>query len=323
MAPGGMYQRRPGFEHEEGHPLPTSIVHGDNKIEYLLEVAVYKKVDWSPDEIITLALPFRPIAAAVTSNALVQSPQYPDLCIRGHHLDPRNDSKPSTLTRLKWATLSKYQHVVPEARFRIIARCPFLLTAGSTVPIAFAFYDLGHSPELLEPPRVYVRRIRVKLTSLLAVRVPYVGPTGEREVVEDIEKEILDQIFTTTNTVMRHGLQLAEIGDFNLPLTVLPSFKTYGLRLVYRIKVVVEGHCGQETFKVTALRDFCKIVCDVGRRESGRVVSAAPGTSRLTPAGPAPAIPIPEEQPPAYEQAPSYDDALPSDSCRSQGSPIP
>ncbi|KAF3049311.1 hypothetical protein E8E11_008045 [Didymella keratinophila] len=52
--PGDLYQRRPGFEHEEGYTLSTSMTYGNNKVECIFEVAVYKKVDSSPDEVITL-----------------------------------------------------------------------------------------------------------------------------------------------------------------------------------------------------------------------------------------------------------------------------
>lgn len=326
IAPGNRYQPRPGFEHKEGHPLPTSMTYGDNKVEYVLEVAVYKRVDWSPDEVITLTLPFRPKVAVVTSNALVQCPAHSDFCIKGHHLHPGSHSNPSAMTRLKWAALSKYQHGVSEARWRIKARCPFLLISGAAVPISFEFYNLGRSPELLEAPKVYVRRVRVKLTSLLAVRVPYGGPVGEREVIDDIEdfeREIHSQTFNTTNTLMRHCLQLAEIGEFVLPPTVLPSFKTYGLRLVYRIKVVVEGYVGQETFRVTALRDYCKVVCDVRLRERAATVPTAGSNSRLPPARPAQMAQATEEQLPIYEQAPSYEGASPSGRFGLQGASTP
>jgi hypothetical protein len=326
IAPGDWYQPRPGFEHEEGHPLPPSMAYGDNKVEYVLEVAVYKKLDWSPNEVITLTLPFRPTPAAITSNALVQHPEHSEFCIRGRHLNPGIDSNPSALTKLKWATLSKYQHSVAEARWKIRAHCPFLLVPGTIVPISFAFHHLDHSSELREAPKVYVRRVRVKLTSLLAVRVPYGGPIGEREVmddIEDIEREIFHQSFSTTNTIMRHGLQLAEIGEFILPPTVLPSFKTYGLRLVYRIKVVVDGHVSQHAFSVTALRDFCKIVCDVRLRERAARTFTAGSTSRLPSPRLAQMAPVPEEQPPAYGAGSTYEIPSLSGRCWSQGASTP
>lgn len=326
IAPGERYQPRPGFEHEEGHLLPTSMIYGDNRVEYVLEVAVYKRVDWSPDEVIKLTLPFRPTAAVVTSNALVQCPEHSDFYIRGRHLKPGSHSNPSALTKLKWAALSKYQHGVPEARWRIKARCPFLLISGAAVPISFDFDNLGCSPELQEAPEVYIRRVRVKLTSLLAVRVPYGGPFGEREVIDDIEnieREIHSQTFGTTNTLMRHGLQLSEIGEFVLPPTVLPSFRTYGLRLVYRIKVMVEGYAGQQTFRVTALRDYCKIVCDVRLRGRAAAIPTAGSNSRFLPARPAHMASATEEQLPSYEQAPSYADASPTGRFGSHGASSP
>lgn len=63
---------------------------------------------------ITLTLPFRPTVAAITSAARVESPKQPDFCIRGHYLYPKNKQNPSVLTKLKWSTLSKYQHAVHE-----------------------------------------------------------------------------------------------------------------------------------------------------------------------------------------------------------------
>jgi hypothetical protein len=322
IAPGALYQPRPGFEHDKNHPLPTSMTHGGNKVEYVLEVAVYKNLNWSPIEVITLTLPFRPTADAITSNALVQHPERCDFYIRGYHLDPGAVSNPSALTKSKWATLSKYQHPVPEASWSIRARCPFLLIAGSVVPILFDFYHLGRSQGMREAPEVYVRRVRVKLTSLLSVRVPYGGPIGERDIlddIEDIEKGILSQDLDTTNTIMRHSLELGDIGQCILPPTVLPSFKTYGFRLVYRIKVVVYDYVGQETFKVTALRYYCRIVYDARLQERAATTSAAESTSRLPSSRLGQMAPVTEEHLPAYEEASAHQVASSSGKCRSLG----
>lgn len=323
MAPGDLYQPQPGFEHEEGHSLPPSMACGRNQIEYVLEVALYKKLNWPPQEVIKLTLPFRPRAAAITSNAVVQHPEHCDFCIRSFHLNPRADPGRNALAKLKWAVLSMCQHPVPEARWRIRAHCPFLLVSGATVPLSFAFFHLGRSTELREVPEVYVRRVRVKLTSLLTVRVPYRTPFGEREVMsEDTEQEVFSQSFTT-NTIMRHGLQLAEIGELILPSTVLPSFKTYGLRLVYRIKVVVEGHVSQQAFSVTTLRDFCKVVCDIRLRKSRPTIPASRCTSGPYLSRRAQMALASEEQLPAYEEASNHEDDLSSGRYESQGALTP
>jgi len=148
--------------------------------------------------------------------------------------------------------------------------------------------------------------------SLLAVRVPYGGPIGEREIIddiEDLEKEIFSQTFSAPDTLMKHGLRLTEIGECMLPPTVLLSFKTYSLRLVYRIKVVMEGHVSQERFRITALRDFCKVVCDVRLRATTATSSITGRISRLPSPRPAQIVSVDEERLPAYEQAPSYQDA--------------
>lgn len=306
-APGDLYTESPVFEHQKGHPLPTSLVfpvdHGfkanENKVEYFLEVLVFKELYGVPD-VIKQTLPFRPTDSTTPSDVLVARPKHSEFCIRGHKLNPEMDPNPGALTRLKWVALSKYRHAIPEARWKITANCPYKLVAGSSIPISFSFYQIGHSPEIISVPTVYIRQIRVKLTPTLTVRVPYQGFSGNRDIINSTETDIIDLVYFAKNKVMRHGMKLAEVGDLKLPPTMLPSCKTYGLRLAYRIKVVVYGECAQETFSVTALRDACEVVWDM--RRPSAIVNAHP-----SPPAASDHVPPPEEQLPAYEPLPSYD----------------
>ncbi|KAF1349403.1 hypothetical protein EJ07DRAFT_159903 [Lizonia empirigonia] len=267
-SPGDLYTESPGFEHQKGHPLPTSlgypVDHGfkanENKVEYFLEALVFKEVHGAPDEIIKQTLPFRPTDSTPPSDFLVARPKQSEFAIRGHKL---SSQLRGNLTRLKWLALSKYRHTIPEARWKVIANCPYKVVAGSSIPMSFSLYHIGHSPEIISVPTVYIRQIRVKLTSTLTVRVPYHGFSGDRDIISSTETDIINLVYFEKNKVMRHGMKLAEVGGLKLPPTMLPSCKTYGLRLTYRIKVVVDGECAQETFSVTALRDACEVVCDV------------------------------------------------------------
>lgn len=309
MAPSSLYRRcqsDSGFEHEAGHPLPTSMEYDGNSVYYLLEALVYKTTDWAPDKIIKIRVPFRPTAPFTSSTALVKFPRYPELYLTGHHLNPNNDQNPGFLTKLKWSALSKYQHEIPGAKWRFTARCPFLLIAGEKIPLTFSFYETGRTPELPEAPDVYVRQIGVKLTSILTVRIPYDGITGLRSNFQDIEKQIINKVFDAGDTVMYNGLRLDEFGSLKLPPTTLPSFGTYGLRLLYRIKVVVEGFCANKDFKYTALRDLCHIACNVQR--PGRVPPSSVETSRNQDALPTTQQTPIEEQLPAYDPAPNYEE---------------
>ncbi|KAJ4985038.1 hypothetical protein SVAN01_09481 [Stagonosporopsis vannaccii] len=310
MAPNDLYKPSPAFEHKAGHPLPTSMDYGSNSVEYALEVFVYKTTDWTPDKIVTLTLPFRPTAPWTASDTtdLVEFPKSPELYIIGHQLDPNNDQDPGLLTKLKWSTMFKYKHAIPGAKWRLTANCPYLLIAGKRVPISFSFYHIGHTPEIPEAPVVYVNQIGVKLTSMLMVRVPYQGMTGDRDTIRTYETVIINKVFVAGDEVMRDGLKLEEFGSLSLPPTVLPSFRTYGLRLMYRIKVVVEGHCAHQEFKFTALRDFCYIACDVQREGRNLPDAAVASGSRDVPLQ-SPREAAIEDQLPAYDPAPNYEEA--------------
>ncbi|KAH6625184.1 hypothetical protein C7974DRAFT_413716 [Boeremia exigua] len=303
MKPSDTYKPRYGFEHEAGHQLPPSCLYDENKVEYLLEVHIYKTANRSLCEIIQLALPFRPTASSRPSPTTINLPNNSEICMRGHHLNPKNEQNPGVLTKLKWSTLSKYQHAIPEARWRIAAKCPFRLVAGKVVPISFSVSHLGHTPDIPETPIVYARQVRVKLTSILTVRIPYQGITGTRDTIREHEKVITDKVFVVGEQVLRDGLRMDEIGKLKLPPTILPSFKTYGLRLSYRIKIVVQGNCALESFSVTTLRDLCEIVCDVQRQERNAPMTVTAGASSSTPLQHQQVI---DGQLPAYDPAPRY-----------------
>lgn len=313
MAPNNLYKPTPAFEHEAGHPLPTSMEYGSNRVEYALEVFVYKTVDWTPDKIVTLALPFRPTAPWITSDTtdLVDIPKSPELYITGYQLDPNNDQNPSPLTKLKWLTVSKYKHAIPAAKWRLTAKCPYLLIAGKTVPVSFSFDHIGHTPEIVDVPVVYIDQVGVKLTSVLMVRVPYQGMTGDRDTTRTYETVVINKVYAAGGKVLRDGLKLEELGALRLPPTILPSFRTYGLRLMYRIKVVVEGHCAHQNFRYTALRNFCYIVCDARREVRVLPEVAVTIGSQDTPLQSAHQAAI-EDQLPAYDPAPNYEQASPS-----------
>lgn len=305
MVPTNMYNPSPLFEHKLGHPLPTSTYYDENRIEYILKVFVYKKVDWSPDETIALLLPFRPTPLRTSSSALVQTPASNEFCIRGHQLNPSNDQNPGALTKLKWATLWKYQHDIPEAWFKLEAKCPYILVTGRRIPITFSLENVSRTPEIPDAPVIFVHKVQVKITSVLTVRVPYSGFTGERDEMKDFPKDIVNREFDGKGKILWDGMRFEEFGALGLPDTTLTSFKTYGMRLIYRIRVIVDGNCGGETFSHTALRDVCEVVCDPQRPERDTNISAS-----LQPAEPT--LPTPEALP-AYEPAPDYIEAISED----------
>ncbi|OSS51924.1 hypothetical protein B5807_03112 [Epicoccum nigrum] len=294
-APPIWYKPREGFEHEAGHPLPPTLHHTDNVVEYLLKVSVYKKEHWP--EVIALSLPFRPASTMISPSVLVRPPWNTTLSIRTQQLNPRNAQDPGILTKLKWSALPKYHDTVPEASWKLAAQCPYQLIVGKQIPISFSFQHIKHTSEMSEVPPVYIREIRVKVTSILAVRVPYQGMTSNRDIVEDFPCDIIARSFPGHGQVMYDGFQLSELGPLVLPRTTLPSCKSYGLRLRYRIKVILSGECAGKSFTRDALRDACEVV--MPQRPGGDASVAAP----LETAGGATQV---EEPLPAYEEAPGY-----------------
>ncbi|KAF3010046.1 hypothetical protein E8E13_011516 [Curvularia kusanoi] len=296
--PNTHYKPRQGYEHTKGYPLPSTVHYEEHIIEYSLKVYVYKKLARVPEEIIFLTLPFRPSPPPPTPNALVQPfhPRRSKLTIKSQLLNPENPQHPDVLTKLKWATRSKYYNTIPEASWMLNAQCPYRLVAGQPIPISFSFPHSGCTPERSEEPTVYIRQVRVKLTSILEARIPYIGLTGERDIVKDYPRDVISKVWLGQGRALRDGLRLAELGPLTLPSTTPPSFKSYGLRLHYRIKVVVEGECAGESFAMDVLRDVCEVVFE----RSGQDPPAPPPleTAEATQA---------EEILPVYEPAPDYD----------------
>lgn len=296
-APSVWYKPREGFEHEAGHPLPPTLHQDENLVEYMLKVSVYKKEPWP--EVIALPLPFRPSSSLISPSVLVRYPRDTTLSIRSQQLNPRNAQDPGILTKLKWSTLPKYHDTVPEASWKLIAQCPYQLIVGKPIPISFSFQHLNHTPEMTDAPAVYIREIRVKLTLVFAVRIPYQGITGDRDIVEDFLRDIVVRSFFGHGQVMYDGFKISELGALTLPPSTVPSCKSYGLRLQYRIKVVVSGECAGKSFTRDALRDVCEVV--MPQRPGGDASVAVPLES-------AEGVTQVEEPLPVYEEAPGYDE---------------
>jgi hypothetical protein len=326
MPPGKLYKERPGlFEHQPGHPLPTSCGYAigrgfrsdGNRVEYILEARIYKKSTCLPDDTIFLKLPFRPRPPLTDTDLFVEHPRFSEFLIRTHRLHPNHNRNPNALTRLKWS-LTRDSESTPMARWKLVAQCPYRLVAGARVPVSFSLCHLNRSCAIPEIPTVYVRQIGVKLTSILTTRIPYQGFSGDRDIVDSNEVVIVNKVFVGRNNVLRNGLQLAELGGLDLAPTILPSFRTYGLRLEYRIKIVIDGECAMETFRVTALRGRCEVVSNVRREGNGSSVAIAMDEHIPAPLDQAREEPNSEEQLPAYEQAPNYEQTSPRVGCVSE-----
>jgi hypothetical protein len=298
-APSIWYKPRMGFEHEAGHPLPPTLHQDENMVEYMLKVFVYKKEPIP--EVTALLLPFRPSSSLISPSVLIRYPRDTTLSIKSQLLNPRNAQDPGILTKLKWSTLSKYYDTIPESSWKLAAQCPYQLIVGKPIPISFSFQHLKQTPEMSEAPPVYIREIRIKVTSVLAVRIPYQGMTGDRDIVGDFPRDIVAKFFLGRGQVLYDGFRLSELGALVLPSTTLPSFKSYGLRLQYRIKVILSGECAGKSFTRDALRDVCEVV--MPQRPGG-------DASVTAPLGSAEGVMQVEEPLPVYEEAPGYDEAL-------------
>lgn len=298
-APSIWYKPRMGFEHEPGHPLPPTLHQDENAVEYMLKVYVYKKEPIP--EVIALPLLFRPSSSLISPSVLIPYPRNTTLSIKSQLLNPHNAQDPSILTKLKWSALSKYYDSMPEASWKLAAQCPAQLFIGKPIPISFSFQHLEHTPEMSEAPPVYIREIRVKITSVLAVRIPYQGMTGDRDIVGDFPRDVIAKFYLGRGQVLYDGFRLSELGPLVLPRTAYPSFKSYGLRLRYRIKVIISGECAGKSFTRDALRDACEVV--MPQRPGGNAsvagdLGSADGVARV------------EEPLPVYEEAPGYEEGL-------------
>ncbi|KAF1847497.1 uncharacterized protein K460DRAFT_332545 [Cucurbitaria berberidis CBS 394.84] len=155
---------------------------------------------------------------------------------------------------------------VPFARFNLFATPARILVIGSPIPINVTIQHLDRSKTLLNPPDLFMRRLRVQLLSTFHTFVPNSASArhGTKELV-DIVKDITTLCDTKFDAgegePLRNELNLLEVGNITMAHEkVIPSFTSYGLCLEHELQVEIWGECATHEFQGIACREQVQIV---------------------------------------------------------------
>jgi hypothetical protein len=265
------------FAHKEGSVLPPnfnfyssglSITTGDEQlVEYYLEATM------SHREQVRCPLKFHPPSP---NNPIEEKEEVPKITympnvgnavyIRTHKLDPDYDPNPHLKTRIKNKFKSNY--AAPFLNFRLKTLCPSSLTTSQPLHLTLVLEHIKCSPEISNPPPIFLRRIRVKLLSTVHVCVPKTylfSSEDEVGVTHEDKSVLLDKRYTDGDGLLLHDGGVG-IDTSRLPGAIVPGFKTYVLGLEYGVEVRVWGECEGENFEIVPVRG---IVGVVSHRRSG------------------------------------------------------
>ncbi|KAF2250551.1 hypothetical protein BU26DRAFT_517382 [Trematosphaeria pertusa] len=275
---GGLYRPEDGFESQPGHVLPPSfgmfdgLYHGgesSQRVDYFLEAKLYTSSTGSPSAQVRSWLSYRPPAPALPAipTALPQ-PTYYGLrgtYARTYRLHPHYDPNEKLLAKIKHSW-TKHNASTPFARFRVSATCPAVLTTGCPIPISLSLLHMDRSKDIPDPPPIYLRRVRVRLTSTLDVRIARYSVFSTRQALRDSHRNkgtLLDQEYKTGNEMLLYdGLELATV---RFPEEIAPGFSSYAMHLEHQLEVRIWGECAKEKFEVVGAFGRVVVVADVER----------------------------------------------------------
>ncbi|KAF1917311.1 hypothetical protein BDU57DRAFT_161050 [Ampelomyces quisqualis] len=273
----------PRFQHAPGFPLPPScpatfVNKGplSPKVTYSLEAHCECVNNDSPKITVRHELKFLPPApeydlALLQPNVRIGT-NLPKHCskyklIRTRKLFPGYEGS-SKLGKVKdmlvekelFFGLSTFSEV-PYAKFSLTAAPARIMVADAPIPIAISVEHLERSPSLIDPPEVFMRRMRVQL--LPAIHV-FTFRERNKENVDIIRDAwtLFDKKFDDGNgEPLYDGLTLSHLGGGNLTHEkLLPSFTSYGLSLEYEIKVEIWGECAKSEFSGLAAKSEVQVV---------------------------------------------------------------
>lgn len=242
IPPDSKWLQSPCFEHECGGPLPPTYGCKSNlqPVEYFLEARFYTGGKPKASQEVRCPLKYRPsqlIPDPIPSLPKVHTKYSPSgLITRTHRLHPEYDPNEGWCARIKhrW---NKDKDTTPYANYEIDVSCLSVVTAGQPITLSLSLNHLERSKDIPDPPPVHLRRIRVRLSSLLRVRIPFRMFSQDRELIDyrKYKHNILNQRFDTGEELLIFDGMNVTTGD--VPLSLEPAFKTYGLELTHKLKV--------------------------------------------------------------------------------------
>jgi hypothetical protein len=273
----------PRFQHSPGFVLPPTctILASVNGPSYVLETCMDSKMPDISHLKVRQELRFMPPAPEYDLSLLQPNPglgtRLPKQTCRHKFIRTRKllpgyqDS--STLGKIKDRLVEKELFFglrsfseVPFAKFSLLAIPARILVLGSNVPIVLSVQHLDRSASLPDPPKLYMRRVRVQLLSTFSVFIPPLAAGLPKEHVETTLEIITLFDWKSKDwegDPLVNGFSLQSLGDIKLAHDqLLPSFTSYGLALEHELQVEVWGRCADSDFSGICCREHVQVVSD-------------------------------------------------------------
>ncbi|KAL5375561.1 hypothetical protein DPSP01_011142 [Paraphaeosphaeria sporulosa] len=260
ILPGSKWLQTPFFEHEHGGPLPPTYYRGGSNnqlVEYFLEARLYTGGRYDASQEVRCPLTYRPSPPIPDPVPLVPKVNtiysLGGITTRTHRLHPDYDPDEGWRARIKHSW-NKDKATTPYVRYKIDVSCPSVITAGQPIILSLSLNHLERSKEIPDPPPVHLRRISVRLSSHLRVRIPSRSLFGSSDMNDNHNDK---HIFLDKSFNSGEGLLIFDGMDAitaKVPVLLAPAFKTYGLELTHKLKVELWGECAREKFRFTPVQ---------------------------------------------------------------------
>lgn len=158
---------------------------------------------------------------------------------------------------------------VPFVRFNIFAIPARIVIIGSDFPIRIKIEHLERSKSLPEPPKLFLRRVKVQITSNYITFIPQVTGPGQQTRDEEIHTivntiTLVDKKFDhSEGEPLSNNMNLTDIPGMQLAITdnkIIPSFTSYGLTLEHEVQVHIWGECAKHEFEGLACKEQIQLV---------------------------------------------------------------
>ncbi|KAL1602472.1 hypothetical protein SLS60_005888 [Paraconiothyrium brasiliense] len=260
LSPGPKWLPNPSFEHECGGPLPPTYYRSWGNeliVEYFLEARLYTAGRYDAAQEVRCPLNYRP--SPPIPNPIPPVPNAVTIYSRNgivartYRLHPDYDPNEGWRARIKHSW-NKDKDTTPYANYMIGVSCPSVLIYGQPIVLTLSLNHIERSKDVPDPPPVHLRRISVRLSSYLKVRIPSRSLFGTSDMDESHNDKV---IFLDKRFMMGEGLLMYDgmtATTAELPLLLAPAFKTYGLELTHKLKVELWGECAREQFRFTPVQ---------------------------------------------------------------------
>lgn len=266
LNPGTKWLPNPDFEHQSGAPLPPTYYRASSNVqlvEYFLEARLYTSGRYQASQEVRCPLNYRPSPPMLNSipalPAAATCYRRNGIVARTHRLHPDYDPNEGWRARIKHSW-NKDKDTTPYANFKIEVSCPSIITAGQPIELTISLNHLERSKDIPDPPSVHLRRISVRMTSYLKIRIPSRSLFGSSDMNDDHKDK---HVFLDRSFIAGEGLLMFDgmIANTTLvPLDMAPAFKTYGLELTHKLTVELWGECAREKFRFTPISGPVQIV---------------------------------------------------------------